>query len=168
MILHCATSSERRPAMLYSDRISRPPLCSHASCVSSGGIMKVRILWHVYCYMVQSVVVVVVIGEKQKAFNVLYVQYAVLALHRTCIKQVNSRVKLSLKTEKPARIKPVWLKIMVFGEEHRRWKRRRRGGARVQNEGGYLVFLLHYREEHREWSVCISLMSMLFFLLWQH
>ena len=84
-----------------------------------------------------------------------------MALNQLCIKQENSRIKLSLKTEKLAVSNPSDQKS-VFSEENKK-EMREEDRWREQRTRGYLVFAtLQYRVEYREWRVRISLMSVLF------
>lgn len=145
-----------KPPSTYPNRISRSPWRSHASCVSPVALWnKFHILWHRYCYMLQSLVLIG--GKKQKHF--MFVCTIMLSWHWIKrIKEENSRNKAELKDRKARCIKPVWLKIMAFSEKH---ESEMKEEERVESEG-LSSFLLHYRAEYRESRVRVGLMSALF------
>lgn len=142
------------PPSTYPNRISRSLWRSHASCVSPVALWnKFHILWHRYCYMLQSLVLIG--GKKQKHF--MFVCTIMLSWHWIKrIKEENSRNKAELKDRKARCIKPVWLKIMAFSEKH---ESEMKEEERVE---GLSSFLLHYRAEYRASRVCVGLMSALF------
>lgn len=104
------------PPSTYPNRISRSLWRSHASCVSPVALWnKFHILWHRYCYMLQSLVLIG--GKKQK--HLMFVCTIMLSWHWIKrIKEENSRNKAELKDRIARCIKPVWLKIMAFSEKH--------------------------------------------------
>ena len=134
---HCATprpppppTPPPLPPCTQPSSISSSLWRSHASCVSPvASWNKVHILWHHYCYMLP--VSCFNRRKKTEAFNVC--MYNMLSWHWIeRIKEENSRNKAELKDRKARRIKPVWLKIMVFSEKH---EKEMNEEERVENEG---------------------------------
>lgn len=161
MILHVTVQRRPtpppKPPSTYPDRTSRSLWRSHASCVSTGGIIMKQI-----SHLMASLLLYAPVGcfnrrKKTEAFNVC--MYNMLSWHWIKrIKEENSRNKAELKDRKARCIKPVLVKNHGV-----QWETRERDEIEGESgDRGAVEFLLHYRAECRESRVCVGLMSVLF------